>query len=123
MKTRIQKIKSALQEIGDMRPGSLNEQYSVCGVKGCICADPVKPKKHGPYFQLSYVHQGKSSSQFIQKEFVAKTKEQLLEFKNFKLLTSEWIDLSLKVAKEELQAEREQLKILKKKNKDVDTKS
>lgn len=123
MKTRIQKIKLELQNIGDMRAGSLNEQYSVCGVEGCICADPEKPKKHGPYFQLSFVHLGKSSSQFIQKEFVAKTKKQLLEFKKFKLLTSEWIDLSLKVAKEELQQEREKLKISKKKNKNEGTKS
>jgi hypothetical protein len=110
MKTRIQKIKSSLQDIGDMRSGSLNEQYSVCGVKDCACVDPEKPKKHGPYFQLSYVHQGKSSSQFIQKEFVVKTKKQLLEFKKFKLLKNEWIDLSLKVAKEELQQERDRLK-------------
>lgn len=123
MKTRIQKIKEELLEIGDMRAGSLNEQYSVCGVKDCVCADLEKPKKHGPYFQLSYVHQGKSSSQFIQKEFVTKTKKQLIEFKKFKLLTSEWIDLSLKVAKDELQEEREKIKMLKRKIKNSSTKS
>ena len=123
MKTRIQKIKVELQEIGEMRPGSLNKQYSVCGVKGCICADPKEPVKHGPYYQLSYVHQGKSSSQFIQKEFVTKIQNQLLEFKKFKSLTSEWIDLSLKVAKEELQEERDMLKLEKKKLKNKETKS
>lgn len=123
MKTRIQKIKIEIQEIGEMRPGSLNEQYSVCGVKGCICADPKKPIKHGPYHQLSYVHQGKSSSQFIQKEFVSKVQDQLQEFKKFKSLTNEWIDLALKIAKEDLQEERDILKLEKKKLKTKKVKS
>ena len=89
--TQMLPVKSELQKIEGMRPGSINEQYSVCGTKGCSCADPYKPKKHGPYYQLSYVHQGKSTSQFIQKELVDKTKQQLVEFKNFKSLTNEWI--------------------------------
>jgi hypothetical protein len=123
MELRIQKIKDELQKIGAMRPGSLNEQYSVCGVKGCACADLEKPKKHGPYYQLSYVHQGKSSSQFIQREFLTKTEKQLVEFKKFKSLTNEWIDLALTVAKETLQEEREILKLSKKKLKNKGTKS
>ena len=123
MEARIKKIKSELQEIEGMRPGSINEQYSVCGTKGCICADPYKPKKHGPYYQLSYVHQGKSTSQFIQKELVDKTRQQLEEFKNFKSLTNEWIDLALKIAKENLQQEKEQLKLLKKSSKKLSVKS
>lgn len=114
METRIQKIKSELQQIGGMRPGSLNEQYSVCGTKGCSCADPENPKKHGPYYQLSYVHQGKSTSQFIQSELVTEIKKQLMEFKKFKTLTTEWIDLALQIAREKLQQEKELLKETKK---------
>jgi len=41
-----------------MRPGSLSKQYSVCGKAGCRCVDREKPRKHGPYYQLSYVHRG-----------------------------------------------------------------
>ena len=122
-KNRIQKIKYELQKIGDMRPGSLNEQYTVCGTKGCSCADPDKPKKHGPYYQLSYVHKGKSTTQFIQKELELKIRQQLAEFKKFKSLTNEWIDLALNGAKEALQEEKEQLKLLRKSGKKSGTKS
>ena len=54
---RITEIKLELQGIGPMRPGSLSEQYTVCGKAGCRCADPKHPRKHGPYYQLSFVHQ------------------------------------------------------------------
>ena len=60
-------VKAELQKVGDMRPGSINTQMTVCGRKGCRCQDKTNPQKHGPYYQLSYVHQGKSSTQFIQK--------------------------------------------------------
>lgn len=107
MEKKVEKIKLELQSIGDMRPGSLNKQYTVCGIKGCICSDPEKPKKHGPYWQLSYSHQGKSTSQFIQNEFVKTTERQLKEFKRFKALSANWIDLALKISKEKLIVEKE----------------
>ena len=47
-----------------MHPGSLREQYNVCGKAGCRCKDPKKPQKHGPYYQLSYTWRGKSSTPF-----------------------------------------------------------
>ncbi|MDO9302896.1 MAG: hypothetical protein Q7T89_16025, partial [Anaerolineales bacterium] len=56
--------------IGEMRPGRLNEQLTVCGRSNCHCMRPKKPKRHGPYYHLSYVQQGNSTSQFIQKELV-----------------------------------------------------
>ena len=114
MESRVEKIKLELQKVGEMRPGSLNKQMTVCGRSGCVCIDPNKPKKHGPYFQLSYVHQGKSTSQFIQREFVSTVTQQLKNYKTFKSLTMEWVDLALEIAKEKLAADKEQLKIKKK---------
>ena len=104
---RIEKIKSELADIGDMRPGSLNEHLTVCGHPNCQCADPKNPKKHGPYYKLSYVHRGKSTSQFIQKEFVDQMREQLENYKRFRALTSEWVDLALSIAKTKLEADKE----------------
>lgn len=114
MQRKIKKIKDDLQKIGEMRPGSLNKQFTKCGKPGCRCQDPDEPKRHGPYYQLSYVHHGKSTSQFIQKQQVATVKRQLANFKKFRALTEEWIDLALTLAKERLKAEKESAKILKK---------
>lgn len=107
MEKRIEEIKAKLVRIGAMRPGSLNEQLTVCGRSNCRCGDPKKPKKHGPYYQLSYVHQGKSTSQYIQKEWVGAVKSQLANYKTFKALTAEWVDLALTLAKEKLLADKE----------------
>jgi hypothetical protein len=109
IKTRIEKIKAELQKIGEMRPGSLNKQYTVCGKANCRCKNPERPEKHGPYHQLSYVHQGKSTSQFIQKELTGKVNEQLGNYKKFRALVNEWVDLALQLAKENLRIDKERL--------------
>jgi len=110
MEQRVKKIKNQLSKIGEMRPGSMNKQFTVCGKSGCACQDPKEPKRHGPYYQLSYVHQGKSTTQFIQKELLPTVERQLKNFKMFKLLTTEWVDLALTVAKEKLASDKERLK-------------
>ena len=106
----MEKIRLELQQAGEMRPGSLNKQMTVCGRPGCRCQDPEKPKRHGPYYQLSYVHQGKSTTQFIQKELVPMVTRQLKNYKKFKSLTSEWIELALAIAKEKLSLDKQRLK-------------
>ena len=110
MEVRVEGIKRQLQQIGDMRPGSLNQQLTVCGRPGCRCQDPSTPQKHGPYFQLSYVHQGKSTTQFIPKDLVSPVARQLDNYKTFKALTAEWVGLALAIAKEKLAAEKARLK-------------
>ncbi len=92
-------IKQELMELGDMRPGILTKQYNVCGTKNCKCKDPKNPKKHGPYYQLSYCHQGKSTSEFVKKDRVSTVKQELKNYKRFKKLTAKWIELSVKIAK------------------------
>lgn len=109
MQKKIDAIKAKLQLIGDMRPGSLNRQFTKCGRAGCRCQDPKNPKLHGPYNQLSYVHQGKSTTQFIQSPQLSTVKHQLANYKKFRELTIEWVDLALNIAKEKLKAEKEAL--------------
>jgi hypothetical protein len=102
---RIQEIKTKLATLGDMRPGSLSQQYNVCGKPGCRCKDPVHPQRHGPYYQLSWVHQGKSTTQFIRRPWLRQVKAQLMTFKKFRKLTDEWIALALELARMKLKAE------------------
>jgi len=96
---QIKKIQLLLAEMGEMRPGSISKQYNVCGNPKCRCKDPENPKKHGPYYQLSYTHKGKSTTEFVKKENVDEAKQQIKNFREFKKLTEEWIDLSVKIAK------------------------
>jgi hypothetical protein len=104
---KIQQIKTQLLALGDMRPGSLSRQYNVCGKKGCRCKDPDHPKRHGPYYQLSYVHRGRSTTQFIRPELRATVRAELATFKTFRKLTDQWVDLALTVAKLKLEAARQ----------------
>lgn len=92
---RIERIKKELQKIGEMRPGSLSKQYSVCTREGCKCMDPDNPRRHGPYYQLSYVRKGKSTSRFIRPQFVRDIEWQLANYKKFKKLSDEWLTLAI----------------------------
>jgi hypothetical protein len=99
LEARIEKVKAQLLKVGLMRPGSLSKQYSACQKPGCKCVDPVKPQKHGPYYQLSYIHRGKSTTQFVRPQFVPEVRRQLAAYKKFKALTEQWLALSLELSK------------------------
>src|SRR3989339_934147 len=62
---RVQLLLDQLAQLGPMLPGTISTQWNVCGKAGCRCKDPHKPRKHGPYYQLSYTLGGKSSTAFV----------------------------------------------------------
>jgi len=98
LETKIEKIKARIAALGELRPGSLSQQYNVCGTAGCRCkADP--PQKHGPYHQVSFTHRGRSSSQFVRREDVARVKRQLRNYERLRSLIDEWIDASIELAR------------------------
>src|SRR5437867_2644545 len=103
LEARIAHLKRQLQAQGPMRPGSLSLQYNVCGKPGCRCKDPKHPRRHGPYYQLSWVHQGQSTTQFIRRPYLPEVKAQLATFKKFRRLSDQWVTLSLRLAKLRLQ--------------------
>ncbi len=90
LEARIAKIKAALAALGDLRPGTLSQQYNVCGTPGCRCkASP--PRKHGPYYQVSFTWQGKSQSQFVRREDVSAVRTQLRNYQRLRTLVDSWI--------------------------------
>ena len=99
MQTRIKKIQQCLAALGEMRPGSLSKQFNVCGNPDCRCKDQGNPKKHGPYFQLSYSHKGKSTTEFVKEENLSAVEQQISNYREFKKLVEEWVDLSVEIAK------------------------
>ena len=42
-----QRIQRQLAAMGPVLPGSLSEQWNVCGTPGCRCKARSNPKKHG----------------------------------------------------------------------------
>src|SRR2546426_12607914 len=73
---RIQRIKTQLTKLGDLRPGTLSEQYNVCRTPGCRCkAEP--PQRHGPYHQLSYSRRGRSRTENIRPEHLPDVQAQI----------------------------------------------
>lgn len=90
--------------LGDIHPGSLSKQYNICGNPNCKCKDKNNPKKHGPYYQLSYVVNKKSTSRFIKKEFIGEVKKQIANYKKFKKLVEEWKIIGAELAKLKIDA-------------------
>ena len=97
----VQRIKKKLAEIGPVLPGSISEQWNVCGTPGCRCKDQSNPIKHGPYYQLSYSFAGKSSTMFIKKEDIAEVRKRIKRYKKFKVLTTELVQAYIALARKE----------------------
>ena len=96
---KIAEIKKKIVNIGDLRPGSLSEQYYVCGKSNCKCKDKKKPEKHGPYYQLSfYMGEGKHSTAFIKKENVKIIKNEIKNYKLIKNFFDQLIKLSIELS-------------------------
>jgi len=81
---KIDRIKNELMVIGEMRPGSLTYQYQ-------------KPKeKKGGFYQISYTYRMKSKTEYVKADFVTVLRRQIAEFKKFKNLMQQWIDLAIR---------------------------
>lgn len=87
VKGRIEKIKSEIYGIGDMRPGSLTRQYR----------DPEN--KTGSYYQISYTHEMKSRTEYVRNEFVKEIRLQVKNYKRYKKLNAELTSLCIEFSK------------------------
>jgi hypothetical protein len=79
---RIERIKGELAAIDEMRPGSLTEQFK-------------EPGDQRGYYQLSYTQGGRSRTEYVSRDFVRDVRRQVVNYKRFKALTAEWIELSI----------------------------
>jgi hypothetical protein len=90
MEKRIQKIKAGIAAIGAMRPGSLTRQ---------------KRGESGAYYQLSYTHRGKGRTEYIRKEFAKEIKKEISNYRKFKKMVDELIDLEIDRSKIKMKIE------------------
>ncbi len=62
---------------------------------------------YGPFFQLSYSFEGKSTTRFVQPGYVAKTKKELATYKRFRKLTQDWVSLAIALSQVKLAEARQ----------------
>lgn len=96
---KIELLLKKLAQLGPMLPGSISEQWNVCGTPGCRCKDPDEPVKHGPYYQLSFTVARKSSSMFIKKEDLQEARRRLKRYKQFKALNTDLVHAYVALAR------------------------
>jgi hypothetical protein len=95
LEAEIRTVQAELQNLGPMHPGSISQQYQVCGRAGCRCADPKQPQRHGPYHKLAYVYRGKPVCRFVRAGTERLISERLAVYKRFRQLVDRWIELSI----------------------------
>jgi len=66
-------LKNQIDAIGFICEGSLNEVYTSCRNPNCRCADP--DQRHGPYWQLTWKHDGKTVTRRLNTDQVALYRE------------------------------------------------
>lgn len=104
LERQIEQLKRQLAQLGPIHPGSLSEQYNVCGQPGCRCKDPQDPQKHGPYYQLSFTWRSKGQTRFVRAQRLAEVRQKITNYKRFRELSEEWVDVAVELE----QLEREQ---------------
>ncbi len=96
---RVEQLIEKMSKLGPMLPGSISEQWNVCGTQGCRCKDPKNPVKHGPYYQLSFTVGKKSSSMFIKKGDLPEVRKRLKRYQQFKMLCSDLVHAYVALAR------------------------
>ncbi len=86
-------LRQQLAAIGDLRPGSLFENYRKCGKPTCRCAAKDHPG-HGPYWLLTGTVGGKPRSRSIPAAQVEATNAQIAECQRLCRLVAELIAVS-----------------------------
>lgn len=90
-------IKKKIGRIGCLRYGSLSEQYNVCGSSGCKCkASP--PQKHGPYYQLSFTRNGRSTTKSVNRKDAKIVKKHVNNYTRLKKLIENWVELGTELS-------------------------
>ncbi len=87
-------ILKRIQALGDMRRGSIVEQYLKCGKSPCCCKQPGH-RGHGPYFTFTRKLGGKTQTrQFHSGPALAKLRREVENFHRFQELSARLVTIS-----------------------------
>lgn len=90
----IQQVKKQLNDIGDIRPGSLKQQTRKAKTS------------YGAYWHLSYTHLGKGHTEYVRTEALARLKREVENYKRLKTLVDRMITLSIVKSKLRMEMEK-----------------
>lgn len=97
-------LRAEFERIGDLRPGSLVERYRRCGRAGCHCAAPGAAG-HGPCWSLTKGVDGKTVTRVIPSgPAVAQVQAEVAEYRRFRRLVREFIEVSEKLSDARLES-------------------
>ena len=98
---RRDRARKKLAHIGELQPGTLQENYTRCGRQNCRCAtDP--DALHGPHYMINRSIGGKTRSMRLRENEVDTVKPWLNEFERFKQVCAEFLEASELLADERL---------------------
>ena len=83
-----------------MRPGRLSPQKR----------KDKDGKDYGAYWQISYTHLGKSHSHYVPEKLVKQIEAQTAEYRRFKKLTEEWVEMEIILCQFFLEEAKKKLK-------------
>jgi hypothetical protein len=86
LEKQMERIKREMMNIGPMRPGSISRQFR----------DPKTKKR--PFHQISYTYKGRGRSEYVRPENLVALRRETANFKRFRKLTEQWVELSLKTS-------------------------
>ena len=92
LEERIEQIKAKLQALGPIRPGSISRQYR------------LPKEKRRPFYQISYTHRMRSHSEYLRPEHLAAVRQETLQFRQFRRLVDQWVDLALKLSQHRMRS-------------------
>ena len=98
-------LKAQLSSVRDMRRGSLVARYRNCGKASCCCAAAQHPG-HGPSLSLTWQEEGKTRTKIIPVEAAERTKAQIAEFRRFRRLSRELVEVSERICDARLASEQ-----------------
>ena len=83
-----------IEEIGDMRRGSITERYRQCGKHPCCCEQTDHPG-HGPYYSLTVKAEGTTVTRHVAVGAeLAKVEREIAAFRRFQALVPELVEVN-----------------------------
>ena len=97
IESKIEKLQTELQDIGPMRPGSLNQQYK------------DRATKTGPFWQLNYTHKMKTRTEYVRAALLSQIREEIKEYKRFRKLIEKWTEIAIELSIHKVQKAKKSL--------------
>lgn len=87
-----ERVKARLADVGFICQGSLVQRWMPCGKPNCRCVDP--DQRHGPYWQLSWKHAGKTVSKRLSPEHARLYQEWVANRRQLEAIVAQMHDVS-----------------------------